>query len=170
MYFCLTTNSWTSSNSLLLCLCALCVCVFVLDMTNTAMPDERAIMTYVSSYYHCFSGAQKVRALMSTKNVDVIKSWKMINVRSNLDRTNWSSFLESIAIFPQSIVLVFIKSDIRSIQKLKFQFLPCIIKLSLKSWNYKFIYWHLYSGSTSPEMMENHSDLCSITLLNGASW
>ncbi|XP_050525866.1 alpha-actinin, sarcomeric isoform X2 [Daktulosphaira vitifoliae] len=29
------------------------------DMTNTAMPDERAIMTYVSSYYHCFSGAQK---------------------------------------------------------------------------------------------------------------
>ncbi|XP_063828659.1 alpha-actinin, sarcomeric isoform X3 [Ostrinia nubilalis] len=26
---------------------------------NTAMPDERAVMTYVSSYYHCFSGAQK---------------------------------------------------------------------------------------------------------------
>lgn len=34
-------------------------CVF-LDMRNTAMPDERAVMTYVSSYYHCFSGAQKV--------------------------------------------------------------------------------------------------------------
>ena len=32
-------------------------------MTHTAMPDERAIMTYVSSYYHCFSGAQKVRKL-----------------------------------------------------------------------------------------------------------
>uniref|UniRef100_A0A336MMX1 CSON003575 protein n=1 Tax=Culicoides sonorensis TaxID=179676 RepID=A0A336MMX1_CULSO len=29
------------------------------DLQNTAMPDERAIMTYVSSYYHCFSGAQK---------------------------------------------------------------------------------------------------------------
>ncbi|XP_051162792.1 alpha-actinin, sarcomeric isoform X1 [Leptopilina boulardi] len=29
------------------------------DMRNTAMPDERAVMTYVSSYYHCFSGAQK---------------------------------------------------------------------------------------------------------------
>ncbi|CAH2012344.1 unnamed protein product [Acanthoscelides obtectus] len=26
---------------------------------NTAMPDERAVMTYVSSYYHRFSGAQK---------------------------------------------------------------------------------------------------------------
>ncbi|XP_022826835.1 alpha-actinin, sarcomeric isoform X3 [Spodoptera litura] len=26
---------------------------------KTAMPDERAVMTYVSSYYHCFSGAQK---------------------------------------------------------------------------------------------------------------
>lgn len=31
------------------------------DLQNTAMPDERAVMTYVSSYYHCFSGAQKVR-------------------------------------------------------------------------------------------------------------
>lgn len=37
-------------------------CVF-LDMRNTAMPDERAVMTYVSSYYHCFSGAQKVCVL-----------------------------------------------------------------------------------------------------------
>lgn len=24
------------------------------------MPDERAVMTYVSSYYHTFSGAQQV--------------------------------------------------------------------------------------------------------------
>ncbi|CAK1543175.1 unnamed protein product [Leptosia nina] len=31
----------------------------LLDLQNTAMPDERAVMTYVSSYYHCFSGAQK---------------------------------------------------------------------------------------------------------------
>uniref|UniRef100_A0A914XJU8 Alpha-actinin, sarcomeric n=1 Tax=Plectus sambesii TaxID=2011161 RepID=A0A914XJU8_9BILA len=29
------------------------------DLVNTAMPDEKAIMTYVSSYYHCFSGMQK---------------------------------------------------------------------------------------------------------------
>ncbi|KAF4523344.1 hypothetical protein B566_EDAN005498 [Ephemera danica] len=28
-------------------------------LVNTAMPDERAVMTYVSSYYHTFSGAQK---------------------------------------------------------------------------------------------------------------
>lgn len=27
---------------------------------NTARPDEKAIMTYVSSFYHAFSGAQKV--------------------------------------------------------------------------------------------------------------
>lgn len=26
------------------------------------MPDERAVMTYVSSYYHCFAGAKKVIA------------------------------------------------------------------------------------------------------------
>ncbi|XP_064484434.1 alpha-actinin isoform X2 [Ornithodoros turicata] len=29
------------------------------DMNSTAMPDERAIMTYVSSYYHTFAGAQQ---------------------------------------------------------------------------------------------------------------
>lgn len=34
-----------------------------IDLQNTAMPDERAVMTYVSSYYHCFSGAQKVCCL-----------------------------------------------------------------------------------------------------------
>jgi len=40
--------------------------ITLIDMTNTAMPDERAIMTYVSSYYHCFSGAQKVILLVIT--------------------------------------------------------------------------------------------------------
>ncbi|KAM9326703.1 alpha-actinin-4 isoform 2-T2 [Gastrophryne carolinensis] len=29
------------------------------DMCNTLRPDEKAIMTYVSSFYHAFSGAQK---------------------------------------------------------------------------------------------------------------
>lgn len=29
------------------------------DIVNQVKPDERAVMTYVSTYYHCFSGAQK---------------------------------------------------------------------------------------------------------------
>ncbi|XP_076319488.1 alpha-actinin-like isoform X1 [Tachypleus tridentatus] len=29
------------------------------DLNTTAMPDERTVMTYVSSYYHTFSGAQQ---------------------------------------------------------------------------------------------------------------
>ncbi|XP_076014719.1 alpha-actinin-4 isoform X2 [Genypterus blacodes] len=29
------------------------------DIVNTARPDEKAVMTYVSSFYHAFSGAQK---------------------------------------------------------------------------------------------------------------
>lgn len=33
---------------------------FLADIVNTARPDEKAIMTYVSSFYHAFSGAQKV--------------------------------------------------------------------------------------------------------------
>lgn len=28
-------------------------------MVNSAKPDERSVMAYVSSYYHAFSGAQK---------------------------------------------------------------------------------------------------------------
>lgn len=36
------------------------------------MPDERAIMTYVSSYYHCFAGKIKVNlALYSTDKQNV---------------------------------------------------------------------------------------------------
>jgi actinin alpha len=37
----------------------------VADLVNTAMPDEKAVMTYVSSYYHCFSGMQKVCSFAS---------------------------------------------------------------------------------------------------------
>jgi len=29
-------------------------------MVNSAKPDERSVMAYVSSYYHAFSGAQQV--------------------------------------------------------------------------------------------------------------
>lgn len=29
------------------------------DMVNSAKPDERSVMAYVSSYYHAFSGAQQ---------------------------------------------------------------------------------------------------------------
>ena len=30
------------------------------DMVNSVKPDERSVMTYVSAYYHAFSGAQQV--------------------------------------------------------------------------------------------------------------
>lgn len=33
---------------------------FSADIVGTVRPDEKAIMTYVSSFYHAFSGAQKV--------------------------------------------------------------------------------------------------------------
>lgn len=36
------------------------LCRSLADIVNTARPDEKAIMTYVSSFYHAFSGAQKV--------------------------------------------------------------------------------------------------------------
>ena len=44
----------------------LCVCLFSVlffppsDIVNTPKPDERAIMTYVSCFYHAFAGAEQV--------------------------------------------------------------------------------------------------------------
>lgn len=35
-------------------------CWVMLDIVGTLRPDEKAIMTYVSCFYHAFSGAQKV--------------------------------------------------------------------------------------------------------------
>lgn len=65
-----------------LCLCSLLLCAFFFlslplhllfshcsrslfpwaDIVSTLRPDEKAIMTYVSCYYHAFSGKQKVSA------------------------------------------------------------------------------------------------------------
>ncbi len=36
------------------------------DLSSSAMPDERAVMTCVSSYYHTFSGAQKASSETTT--------------------------------------------------------------------------------------------------------
>ena len=35
------------------------VIYYHVDMVNSAKPDERSVMTYVSAYYHAFSGAQQ---------------------------------------------------------------------------------------------------------------
>lgn len=39
--------------------------MFPLDIVNTPKPDEKAIMTYVSCFYHAFAGAEQVRFIMS---------------------------------------------------------------------------------------------------------
>jgi len=38
-----------------------CLSFLITDMVNSAKPDERSVMAYVSSYYHAFSGAQQVQ-------------------------------------------------------------------------------------------------------------
>ncbi len=35
--------------------------VSISDIVNTPKPDEKAIMTYVSCFYHAFAGAEQVR-------------------------------------------------------------------------------------------------------------
>lgn len=39
------------------------------DIISTLRPDEKAVMTYVSCYYHAFSGKQKVRNEMGGKKM-----------------------------------------------------------------------------------------------------
>ena len=34
--------------------------IYYLEMASMEKPDERAVMTYVSSYYHAFSSSQQV--------------------------------------------------------------------------------------------------------------
>lgn len=41
----------------------------VADIVNTPKPDEKAIMTYVSCFYHAFAGAEQVR-LNPSVNID----------------------------------------------------------------------------------------------------
>ncbi|XP_016144447.1 alpha-actinin-2-like [Sinocyclocheilus grahami] len=36
-----------------------CICLCAPDIVNTPKPDERAIMTYVSCFYHAFAGAEQ---------------------------------------------------------------------------------------------------------------
>ena len=36
------------------------------DLLNTDKPDERAIMTYVSCYYHAFQGAMQVLLILAS--------------------------------------------------------------------------------------------------------
>ena len=43
----------------------LSVCVLIVEIKNSVKPDEKSIMTYVSSYYHAFAGAQKVYLFFS---------------------------------------------------------------------------------------------------------
>jgi len=42
------------------CFVLLTLVYFSIELVEMAKPDERAVMTYVSCFYHAFSGAQKV--------------------------------------------------------------------------------------------------------------
>ncbi|XP_009082915.1 PREDICTED: alpha-actinin-2 [Acanthisitta chloris] len=56
------------------------------DVVNTARPDERAIMTYVSCYYHAFAGAQKL--LEQHLRDELISCCLIFSVSHCLSRTN----------------------------------------------------------------------------------
>jgi actinin alpha len=49
------------SKQIVLVFCSAADLPLTIDIVATTKPDERAIMTYVSSYYHAFSSSQAVR-------------------------------------------------------------------------------------------------------------
>lgn len=61
-------SQWGHTGFGLLCFTTVSFSLFfsagiAIDIVGTLRPDEKAIMTYVSCFYHAFSGAQKVRNL-----------------------------------------------------------------------------------------------------------
>ena len=55
---------------------------FPIDLIEVAKPDERAIMTYVSCYYHAFSGQQKVMPVIIYYH-DILKHIMIIYTESD---------------------------------------------------------------------------------------
>uniref|UniRef100_A0A8D0Z9F9 F-actin cross-linking protein n=1 Tax=Sus scrofa TaxID=9823 RepID=A0A8D0Z9F9_PIG len=64
------------------------------DIVGTARPDEKAIMTYVSSFYHAFSGAQKATVAaaplcpllyLNQQNIENLHKY----IHSNVDLSLW---------------------------------------------------------------------------------
>lgn len=64
--------------------CFLCPLLFAwwVDIVGTLRPDEKAIMTYVSCFYHAFSGAQKVSCS---------RSWSTLTLNAETAATGFPS-------------------------------------------------------------------------------
>ena len=61
------------------------------DLAASAMPDDRAIMTYVSSYYHTFAGAQKV-CILTNYYLPTYISTHSLEIRKFCVQWNTSKF------------------------------------------------------------------------------
>lgn len=48
-------------------------------MVNTVKPDERAVMTYLSCYYHAFSGTQTVKIRMFIYKFYKLREWLFVD-------------------------------------------------------------------------------------------
>lgn len=68
----------------------LCPSVPWADIISTLRPDEKAVMTYVSCYYHAFSGKQKVRT--EKKKTTITESLLAGSGRNVFDITLLSDF------------------------------------------------------------------------------
>uniref|UniRef100_A0A8D2P2G2 Calponin-homology (CH) domain-containing protein n=1 Tax=Zosterops lateralis melanops TaxID=1220523 RepID=A0A8D2P2G2_ZOSLA len=70
------------------------------DIVNTARPDEKAIMTYVSSFYHAFSGAQKVPGASSRIHPLELCPWILLECSVPSFFSRFSSLAAVAAVAP----------------------------------------------------------------------
>lgn len=80
------------------------------DLQNTAMPDERAVMTYVSSYYHCFSGAQKVINLLTSdcnwsKSIELKQMLAVaLSAKADFSHFSWMNLLQMFGVPAMNVI------------------------------------------------------------------
>ncbi|KAM7376270.1 hypothetical protein PAMP_006013 [Pampus punctatissimus] len=113
------------------------------DIVGTARPDEKAIMTYVSSFYHAFSGAQKGSLSFTFRMVHATKC--MMGLHYCSQRQCAQVCLQSTSLLEHYII-----STLRPDEKAVMTYVSC--------------YYHAFSGKQKAETAANR--ICKVLAVN----
>ncbi|ELK32020.1 Alpha-actinin-4 [Myotis davidii] len=106
------------------------------DIVNTARPDEKAIMTYVSSFYHAFSGAQKPQ-------------WPVSQIQAWLEEESTPSLTKAFTHGPHSQSQDIV-GTLRPDEKAIMTYVSC--------------FYHAFSGAQKAETAANR--ICKVLAVN----
>lgn len=94
------------------------------DLINTPKPDERAIMTYVSCYYHAFQGAQQVIHMCQTRETlanSMNLTWfdvVFLSLAALIEICSWIVYLKSYGIIFTLFILMSTRKPISIVMSL----------------------------------------------------